>query len=326
MQPANKNQLFLGLGLVGLVVVGILIGRMMTNQNQDNRGSASVEGGLAQVGITPTNRQLSPGESSNMTVTFNTNGVAISGIAVRLLYNYTGAAPGLDADNIRPSLDQDSGWMCPVKEVSTSGGTVYIDLGCISTNTAGFSTTNMTELFAFTLTAGDNPSSTPFTIMFDPVQTKITKKSDGQDAAATPASKATVSIVDTNPSSTPVPTVSPNPSTTPTPTLTPAPTGSSFSSNDQDGDLECNQSCVANRDCEADLACIGGLCRSPVCSGDTTCLCNEKDVAQQTGDADLPTAGGLDLTMILLSVGTLFMLGGAGLLGHHYLDNRLVTK
>ncbi|MBU0978281.1 MAG: hypothetical protein ABIJ03_03845 [Patescibacteria group bacterium] len=324
MQPANKNQLLLGLGLVGVVVVGILIARQLSTQPQDNRGTASVEGGLAQVGISPTSRQIAPSETATMTVSFNSGGVPISGIAVRIMYNYAGATPGLTADNIQPIIIRQSGWQCPIQNVSPAGGTVTIDVGCVSTNTAGFSTTSMTELFAFSITAGNTPTTNPIVLMFDPTQTKITKKANGQDTVATPTSTASISIVASNTNATP----SPAPSTSPTPTRTPTPTpgSSSFSGQDQDGDLECNQSCTANRDCQADLACLAGQCRSPQCSSDTTCGCQNRNVAGETGETDLPTAGSATLTMVLLGVGLLFILGGAGLLGYYYYENKAVIS
>jgi len=320
MQPANKNQLLLGLGLVGIVVAGIMVARQLTSQTQDTRGSASVAGGLAQVGISPTSRQIAPGETATMTVSFNSGGVPISGVAVRVVYNYSGATPGLTADNIQPIIIRQSGWQCPIQNVSPAGGTVTIDVGCVSTNTSGFSTTSMTELFAFSITAGSTVTSNPIVLMFDPTQTKITKKADGQDTAATPTSTAAISIIATNSGVTPSPTPSSNPTPTPTPV------SSSFSSQDQDGDQQCNESCTANRDCQSDLACFGGKCRSPQCSSDTTCECQNRNVADETGDTDLPTAGSTDLTMVFLSIGLLFIMGGFGLLGYHYLENMPIDK
>ena len=323
MQPANKNQLLLGLGLVGIVIVGILIARQLSTQTQDTRGSASVAGGLAQVGISPTTRQIATGETANMTVSFNSGGVAISGIAVRIVYNYTGATPNLTADNIQPVIIRQSGWQCPIQNVSPSGGIVTIDVGCVSTNTAGYSTASMTELFTFSVKAGNTPTTNPIVLMFDPTQTKITKKADGQDTVATPTSTASITILASATSPTPVsPTASPTPVSSPTPT----PRSSSFSNQDQDGDVECNQSCTANRDCESDLACLGGLCRHPQCSSDTTCSCQNRNVAGETGETDLPTAGGLPFTMVLLGVGLLFMLGGTGLLSHYYFENKVKTE
>ncbi len=61
---------------------------------------------------------------------------------------------------------------------------------------------------------------------------------------------------------------------------------------------------------------------NPICPNDTTCGCEDKDVTNDTGDTDLPHAGSVDLTMLLLIVGGLFILGGGSLLGHTWLENK----
>ena len=329
MNQESKLQLWLGLGFVLIVVIGIVVARMLTAQPQDTRSQASVAGGVAKVGISPTTRQLSPGERTTMTVSFNTSGTAVSGIAVRLLYNYTGQTPNLTADNTQPIIVKQSGWQCPVQQITPSGGTVAIDIGCITTNTSGFSSTSMTELFSFALIAGETPTTNPFTIVFDPEATQITKKSDGADTAAIPTSTASISIVAGASTPTPVPTVANTPTPAPTaantptpnPTNTPTPTGSSFSNNNNQNGNSCNQTCFSNRDCKSDLACLKGKCMNPICPSDTACGCKDKDVTGDTGDTNLPHAGSVDLTVLLLIVGGLFILGGGGLLGHHWLEN-----
>ncbi len=61
---------------------------------------------------------------------------------------------------------------------------------------------------------------------------------------------------------------------------------------------------------------------NPICPNDSTCDCEDKDVTEDTGDTDLPDAGSIDLTMLLLVIGGLFILGGSSLLSHHWLENR----
>lgn len=313
MEKTSKLQLWLGLGLVTLVVVGIVVARMLTSEPQDTRSQASVPGGVATVAITPNSRQLAPGERTTMTVSFNTNGTPVSGIAVRLIYTYTGASPGLTTEEIQPLIIKQNSWQCPVQNITPAGGTVSIDVGCITTNTSGFSSTSLTELFSFSLKAGSTPTTNPYTIMFDPQATQITKKSDGQDVAATPNGMATVSISGSA-SASPTPT----PTTAAAATPTPTPSGSSFGTSTTTG-KSCNQTCFSNRDCNSNLACLNGKCLSPSCPSDSSCSCDDVDVTTSTGDTDLPTAGGFDLTMLMLLVGGLFVVGGSSLFGSYWL-------
>lgn len=74
------------------------------------------------------------------------------------------------------------------------------------------------------------------------------------------------------PTDTPVPTNTPSPTNTPTPqpTLTPIPTTPISPTPPQVG---CNNSCTLDTDCQTGLACVGGVCRNPSCSSQSSCTC-----------------------------------------------------
>ncbi len=309
MNQVVKNQklaLYLGGGsLLILLTVGLLVARFLTNTNQDVRNQASTGTGVAEVKITPTTLQLNPKETKIMTISFNTQGKIVSGISVRLKYTFNGTTPELTASEVTPVIiNSNSSWSCPVTQVNIQGKEVRVDVGCIFNSTNGYQTNEDQSLATFKLTASSTAEDASYTLVFDPEATVITLKDTGEDIAAIPKSIATVTVVG-QATNTPTPKPSPTPE--------PKPTQSGITTQTNTQGLSCNASCQSNRDCRADLACLDGYCRNPRCTSDTSCKCQDKDVAKETQTETLPESGAIDLTLMSLIIGSLFVLGGLSL-------------
>ena len=306
----NKSYLMISAG-IGIVALGIVIALILSSQNQDNREAASVANGPVKISISPTSRELKINETTTFTVFINTQSKIISGTSVRLSYPYSGQTPLLTASNPVPLIQQnDTNWQCQVAKTTVAEATVNIDLGCIYSSQTGYSNNTNVPLFSFTLKAGSTATTSPITLTFDQQRTIVADKVTNEDIAAIPASSASVTVSGGGQTATPSPTSSPaataTPTKTPTITTTPTPTPTSSSS---DG-YSCNHSCTANRDCQADLACIDSACRNPKCSSDTSCGCENKNVAAETATTALPQSGGPPYIVWLSILGGLFIFSG----------------
>lgn len=288
----NKTYL-IGLAGIGVVILGIVVSLILSSQNQDTRKDASVVGGPVKVSISPTTRDLNVNETTTLTVFINTQAKTISGLATRLSYPFASQTPLVTASDPTPLIQQsDPNWQCQVAKTSTTTTAVNIDFGCIYSGQAGYSNDKNIPLFSFTLKAGAITTTSPITIAFDPQQTIVVDKNTGEDIAAIPSGTTVVSVVGQtantptptqSPTPTPTPKIAPAATTTPTPTPTPTVPSSGYS---------CNHTCTASRDCQTDLTCINSFCRSSKCSSDTSCKCENKDVAKETSTSALPQSGG----------------------------------
>ena len=224
--------------LAALILVigigGIVSGAILLNRNTELRESAAVPGGRASVNLLPDTGSYDVGDSFPVSIYFNTDGVPISGLSVRLTYPFSGANPEVVASDvtINPSLDGDPDWSCPTSNVSEVNGNINVNVACANIGAAGFSSTSDTLLATFNLTIERSPAASPFTIVVDPIST-ITQKSNGEDILATettgPVATYVVgsAIVPTSPPTTASPTsasttITPSPSVTRTLTATPS--------------------------------------------------------------------------------------------------------
>jgi len=279
--------------------IGVIIALVVSSSSVDPRKSASVPGGTVEVSLSPTARTLNPGESTTVTVTLDTKGTPISGIAVRVLYPFSGTVPAMTASNPNPLISQrDSNWSCQVVSTTVDTNVVKIDLGCLYVAQAGFISSTPIPLESFTLTAGSVGVSTPYTLSFEPASTVVTSKATGEDIAAIPTNTSIITVSATT-AATPTPTPTPTIGVTATPTPTSIP-----------GLAVCNQTCIATRDCESGLSCLSGRCRTERCANDTTCLCTDYNVASQSGTTELPDSGGVTYTMLLILIGSLLTISG----------------
>ena len=329
----NKSFVF-GVAGVLLLAVGVGAAVLLSSQSQDSRKQAAVEGGPVQISITPTTKTIGVGETSTFTTLINTQGRLISAITVRLSYTYSGSAPLLSASNPTPLIQQqtNTSWNCMIAKTTVAEGKVNIDLGCTSSDTTGYSNSTNTPLFSVALTAGQTPTTTPIVLAFDPALTIVTDKQTAEDIAAIPSSSAAITIAGAAATATPIPSSTPTPSptapaaatATPSPTRsatantpTPSPTGQATSTTtptptptntaSSTTNYSCNHTCSANQDCQSDLACLNGYCRDPRCPTDTTCQCQNKNVASESGTSTLPESGGAPYAIWLSILGGLLI-------------------
>ncbi len=229
-------------------VGGIISGAILLKDRQDIRERAAVPNGKAEVTFSPTSGTFDVGETFPVSIYFNTGNdtagyEAISGLSVRVTYPYSGATPEVSASNVQVSsgLLASGDWSCPTSTVTESGGVVNIDIACANVSASGFTATTDTLLATFDLTVNRAPSTSPFTIRFDPSNSVATSWRNGEDILALPQSEGTYAIGGENggenvptatatPSPLPTGNVSVTTTTTTTPTLSPTETATTPSS------------------------------------------------------------------------------------------------
>ena len=103
---------------------------LLVKQRQEIRKKASVPEGQATVIISPASGTYQIGETIPVNILFNTNGVSISAIALRLTYPFSGNSPKVTPSNIliNQTLLNTGDWSCPIKTISPEGGQVKICL------------------------------------------------------------------------------------------------------------------------------------------------------------------------------------------------------
>jgi hypothetical protein len=216
-----------------VVLVGIGVGIFLLRERQELRDEAAVEGGQATVSISPATGSYKVGDSIQTSIYFNTANIAISGVAVRLTYPYSGTTPEISVTDISISSMLLSSfatgdWTCPTQDVDLQSGKVNIDISCANFSASGFTSSTDTLLANVTLKVERVPATNPTVIMFDPVDSIITRQSNQEDILLIPTSTGNYTIGgEAQPTNTPTPTT--RLTLTPTPTtrltLTPTPTG-----------------------------------------------------------------------------------------------------
>lgn len=210
-----------------VAIGGFVAGLFLLRERQELREEAAVPGGQAEVSIFPTIGNFDVGDTFPVSVFFNTANIAISGVSVRLTYQFSGATPELVASDIEinSQLLSSGDWTCPTRNISAQTGTVNLDIACANLSAAGFSTNTDTLLATFNMTVERVPVIEPVVVRFDPSQSVITQKSDGQDILLVPTSTGEYSVTGVAaPTATTVPTEVPSVTSTPTPTATATPT------------------------------------------------------------------------------------------------------
>lgn len=306
MKKQLPLSLFVSLIGISLVIIGTLVAFLLLGQRQDPRQQAAVPGGQVEVALSPATKSLQKGESATLTISLDTKRTAIAGLAVRVTYPLVTSNPTLlTASNPTPLLAQnDSNWSCSVVMSEVKVDRVNIDLGCLYLGKSGYSTETAKPIASFTLTAGTAQTTTPVTLTFDSENTVATPLGGNTDIAALPTATSVITVQAQETS--PDPTKTPTPTATPSPTPPPSPTPLA-------GLASCNQTCLANRDCQGELICFEGRCRANRCSQDTSCQCRDLDVANQTNTQTLPNSGAVTTTYWLLALGGLFILAALSL-------------
>jgi len=233
-------------GLVVIVgIVGIMVGLVLVKERQDIQERAAVEAGNASVSLNPGSGNYDVGDTISVSVYFNTDGIAISGVATQLVYPFSGPTPEILAGNIQinPSFLSSGDWSCPTLEISESVGNVVIDISCANISASGFTSTTDTLLATFDLIVDQVPSNNPTVMVFDPVGSRISDMT-GLDILLIPSTEGTYTIGQiqatvtptSSATSTPMPTSFATATSTPTialevtATASPTPTTSTLTS------------------------------------------------------------------------------------------------
>ena len=220
--PGSAKKILVAALIIVVAIGGFVAGLRLLRERQELREEAAVPGGKAEVSISPTEGNFNPGDTIPASVYFNPANIAISGVAVRLTYPYSGATPEMIVENIEvnPSLVSTGDWTCPTQTSSEEGGNVLVDIACANTSAAGFTSNTNVLLAKVNFKVERAPAINPIIVRFDPAMSVITQKSNSQDILLIPASTATYSIAGGG-----APTATPTPTTQVTATPTTATTG-----------------------------------------------------------------------------------------------------
>jgi hypothetical protein len=216
--------------VVALVIIlvatgGFIAGLYLLQQRQDIREEAAVPGGDATVSIEPSSGTYNVGELIQANVSFNTANIAISGVAVRLSYAFSGATPEVRVSSIdiNPAITSSSDWTCPTKSSSEQAGEVIIDVACANISASGFTSNGDMLLATITLSVDRAPALGSVTLRFDPQDSIITRKTTGEDILLIPSSTGSYTISG-GATNSPSPTSQVTTTITPTTTVTKTPT------------------------------------------------------------------------------------------------------
>lgn len=201
-----------------VVLIGGAAAGMFLLQKRQIEPEAAVPSGSATLAINPSSASnLQAGTPFTVAVVFNSTGVAVSGVSARLEYSYTGTKPLIEPTQITENneLITTYKWRYPTKNISCDAGTCTIEIVALQTGVGGYSSTTNTQLA--TITFNVNAAGTT-SLVFDPVNTKITSSGTGQDILGLPSITQPWTYTTTGGAPNPTPT-------TPASTPTPSPTG-----------------------------------------------------------------------------------------------------
>src|SRR3989344_6438172 len=225
--PAKK--LLIAILIIIVAVGGFVAGLFLLQQRQEIREEAAVPGGQAEVSVSPATGNFNVGDTIDTSVSFNPANIAISGVAVRLSYPFSGATPEISVPSIQISsaLTSSGDWTCPTQTSTQQGSNVVIDIACANTSASGFTANNDILLANVKLQINREPATQPLVMRFDPALSVITRKSDNQDILLIPTSTGSYTVgnfveATSTPTLAPSGTVTPSPKVTKTPTASPS--------------------------------------------------------------------------------------------------------
>ncbi len=145
------------------------------------------------------------GDTIKTSIYFQTANIAVSGVAVRLTYPFSGISPEVSVAGItvNSTFLSSGNWTCPTQNSSLQDGEVLIDIACANISALGFSTNTNTLLATVDLKVDKAPATSPMVVRFDPSLSIITRKSDNQDILLIPTSVGSYTISGGTPSVTP---------------------------------------------------------------------------------------------------------------------------
>jgi hypothetical protein len=218
--PAKK--IIAALLVVVVAIGGFVAGLILLQERQELREEAAVPDGQAQVSISPETGTYDAGDTIEASVHFNPANIAISGVAVRLLYPFSGDTPEVSVSDItiNSALLSTGDWTCPTQNSTQQGGSVVVDIACANTSATGFVADTDTLLANINFQVDRLPQVSPLVVRFDPVLSVVTNKSNNQDILLIPQSTGSYTIGGASP----VTETQVTPTTAAGVTTTPAPT------------------------------------------------------------------------------------------------------
>lgn len=222
--------------IIAVAIGGFVTGIYLLQERQDIGEEAAVPDGDATVKFKPETGNYKVGDTISAGVYFNTAGIPISAIAVKILYPFTGSTPEVSVGSIviNSNLLSTGQWTCPVQNHKIEGSNVVVEIACgLQASSTGYTTNVDTLLANVSLKVNSAPSVSPLVVRFDPTESVITRRSDNRDILLIPSSEGTYyiegaatptqSILPTATSkltATPIPTKSLTGTVTPTKNLT----------------------------------------------------------------------------------------------------------
>lgn len=186
-----------------LLVIGILLALAaipatvyLLQQRQELRKEASTPSGTVVVSVSPETGTFAVGDQIPFIFKFNPFGTPISGISVRLGYDYQGTAAPLTIDPKAISINSEltaGNWICPVKQVKDEAGRYFVEIACVHASPQGFTANEQMLLASFPGRVQARPASGELTLAFDPAESFFTTAA-GVDVLLTPSIKGVYTI------------------------------------------------------------------------------------------------------------------------------------
>lgn len=191
------KKILAALLIIVVAVGGFVTGLYLLRDKQDISEQAAVPDGDATVKFKPETGNYKIGDTIAAGVYFNTAGIPISGIAVKMTYPFTATVPEVVVSSItvNSNLLSTGQWTCPVQNHEVEGKTVVITIACaLQASSTGYTTNVDTLLANVSLKVNSAPSVSPLVVRFDSVESVITRRSDNQDILLIPSSEGTYYI------------------------------------------------------------------------------------------------------------------------------------
>ncbi|CAN5331446.1 hypothetical protein BH10PAT1_BH10PAT1_0160 [soil metagenome] len=190
-----------------ILSVGLVVALFLVRQNQALKEHASSPTGQGTITLAPASVTHYVGETFPTTIKINTASSAISSLAFRISYPYSGSNPALEivdsngnvSNQIFPdsSLSSSGNWSFPIKSVTRANGVVIIDFAAINTTLTGFSASSDTAIATIYFKATAAANTNPIVLSFDPAQSQMQTKSNTTDILKTPVNASYTITADT---------------------------------------------------------------------------------------------------------------------------------
>lgn len=192
----SVKKVLAALLIIIVAIGGFVTGLYLLRERQDVGEQAAVPGGDAVVSFSPDTGNFSVGDTITTGVYFNTAGIPVSGVAIRIMYPFDGLTPAISVASItmNSTLLSTGDWTCPVQDSVQEGSNVVIEIACANNTASGYVANQDTMLAELALRIERAPETSPLTVRFDPAESVITRRSDNEDILLIPASTGTYYI------------------------------------------------------------------------------------------------------------------------------------